>query len=357
MRILLSIIFLLFVATAVARAQFPPVEQDLVAPPSGVDLDADGNPIVPQEDSVKKVKIRKPLESYFFDDTTRTYKVFSWRTSLLRNEVKMVPIDTAANSIQPHLPFGRVGAGDAYQGNLGGAVVPLDFARRPDYQDFSFAQGFDAYNIFPERALFYNTKRPITLLSYYMSGQTKRFEEGFYLTQAQNISPSSGFNIDYRSQGTRGLYNWSKGRDKNLSLAFSHTGRKYTLHAGYIYNTANNKENGGIVNDRFITDTIFELAEAVPVKLLDARNVLKGNTAYLVQSYGFPLRRLTDEDHSIADYSTIFVGHSVEWSRWAKTYSDTHPNTVYKQLAGTGDWDDTYDVEFYDDWLINPNMT
>ncbi len=360
MRKVLTIIMLLSAATTMAvRAQLPldmMEHSDLIPMQGSVDLDENGNPIEPPADSVKKVKARRPLESYFFADSTlRAQKYFSWRTSLRANRIEMVPIDTTAQSVQPNHPFTMREV--AWQGNLGGAVFPLAYAERPDYRDFKFAQGFDAYNIFPEEALFYNVKTPLTFFSYYMSGQSSRFEEGFNIMHAQNISPSSGFNIDYRSQGTRGFYNWSKGRDKNLSMAFSHTGRKYTVHAGYIYNTANNKENGGIVNDRFITDTIFELAEAVPVKLLDARNVLKGNTAYLVQSYGFPLRRLTDEDHSIADYSTIFVGHSVEWSRWAKTYSDTHPNTVYKQLAGTGDWDDTYDVEFYDDWLINPNMT
>jgi hypothetical protein len=358
---------LLAVFAVQAGVQYPP--PDMLPgqgvqppPPSGVDLDENGNPIEQQpEDSTKRTKIRLPLESYFFDDSTRMNRFFAWNVSLMRNEIRMMPVDTAIHPVQPHYPFLHGGVGDAYQGNMGGASIPINYVDRPRYRDFSFAQGFDAYNIFPETAMFYNVKVPLTFFSYYMSGQSKRFEEGFYLTQAQNISPSTGFNIDYRSQGTRGYYAWSKGRDKNLSLAFSHTGRNYTLHAGYIYNTANNRENGGVVNDRYITDTIIEIAEAVPVRLTDATNVIKGNTAYLVQSYGIALRRPPVADSlaaesSIAGASSVFVGHSFEYGRWTKVYSDTRKATIYNQLQSL-DWEDTEEVEFYDHWYANPAAT
>lgn len=353
------VILFLVCAVAARGQQIPslnPMQTGEIAPPQGnVDLDENGNPIVEQNaDSTKKVRPKRPLQSYFFDDSIKKERFFAWHVNTWRNAVRMTPIDTALNSTQPHHPLVSH-HGAAWQGNLGGAVMPLDYAERADYQYFAFAQGFDAYNITPERATFYNVKTPMTFLSYYMSGPAKRYEEDFHITHAQNISPSSGFNIDYGSQGTRGFYAWSKGRAKNLSIAFSHTGRKYTVHGGYIYNTNNNKENGGIVNDRFITDTIFELPEAIPVKLNDARNVLKGNTLYITQSFGAPLRR-TDDSVSIAGYSSVFVGHSMEWSRWTKKYTDTREQTTYNQLL-TGDWDNTVEQEFYSDWRLDPFST
>ena len=369
MRTALIILVMFAAAVTVASAQYyPPVGQGELAPPQGaVDLDENGNPIEAPQDSTKKVKIRKPLESYFFDDSLRNQRYFSWTANLSGNRVEVVPVDTTAHSTQPYHPFTPYGV--AWQGNMGGAVYPLNYAERPQYENFSFAQGFDAYNIFPESALFYNVKTPLTFFSYYMSGQSKRFEEGFSITHAQNISPSSGFNIDYRSQGTRGFYGWSKGRDKNLSLAFSHTGRRYTVHGGYIYNTTNNKENGGVVNDRYITDTILELSEAVPVRLKDARNVIKGNTAYIVQSYGFPLRRLADSA-SMSGSTSLFVGHSAHYSKWDKLYTDTRAGSRYNQIK-PGSWDyetesttengqaveRVKETEFYNDWLLNRDAT
>lgn len=113
---------------------------------------------------------------------------------------------------------------------------PLDAALRPDYRNFSFAQILDAYLVTPDRANFYNTKKPFTHLSYFFGGQKKRLEESLWATHAQQISPSTGMNIDYKSRGTRGTYTNQGARDKNLSLGFSHTGKKYSIHAGYIYN-------------------------------------------------------------------------------------------------------------------------
>ena len=301
----------------------------------------DNNAPQKTDTTAEKPKIRKPLESYFFNDSLRSRMVFAWTPDMQRNDVHMVPVDTMSTGFQNEYPYLQNNVGSAYLGNLGAASVPLDFSLRPNYRNFSFAQSFDAYLITPERARYFNVKKPFTQLSYFMSGQTKRLEESFWGTHAQNISPSTGFNVDYRSRGTRGIYTWQGTRERNLSLAFSHTGKKYSVHGGYIYNMQTVKENGGIADDRNVTDTVFEMPELIEVRLHDARNQLKGNTFYLTQSYGVPLRMLTDEDFSIAQNSTIFFGHSIEYSRFFKKYTDTK--------AESGD--------YYDHWYISPTQS
>ncbi|MDD3107945.1 MAG: hypothetical protein PHV49_01865, partial [Alistipes sp.] len=137
----------------------------------------------------KKPKVRKPLESYFFDDSVRTHNSFAWNVNLYQNSLKMIEVDTSLTGFQNEYPYLQNNVGSAYLGNLGAASIPLDFALRPNYRNFSFAQSFDAYLITPERARFFNGKKPFTHLSYFMSGQTKRLEESFWGTHAQNISP------------------------------------------------------------------------------------------------------------------------------------------------------------------------
>ena len=109
----------------------------------------------PQEaDTTQKPpKIRKPLESYFFDDSTRSRQSFAWRVNLERNDVAIIEVDTALNGFQNDYPFLQNNVGSAMLGNMGGASVPLDFFLRPQYSDFTFAQAFDAYLMTPERAL------------------------------------------------------------------------------------------------------------------------------------------------------------------------------------------------------------
>ena len=74
----------------------------------------------------------------------------------------------------------------------------------------------------------------------------------------------------------------------------------------------------------------------VPIEI-----VFKNNTFYVVQSYGVPLRQLTDEDFSIARNSTIFFGYSFLYSRFYKRYTDTK--------AESGD--------FYENWYVSPERS
>ncbi len=289
----------------------------------------------------KPPKVRKPLESYFFDDSVRKRENFIWNIDLERNSLNVRSVDTMLNIFQADYPFMRHDVGSAYLGNLGGAAIPLNYFTRPVYRDFEFAKGYDTYFFTPSRVDFYNVKRPFTQLSYYSAGQKKYAEEYLRVSHAQNVSPSTGFNADYKTRGTKGIYNWQKSRDKNLSLAFSHTGKKYTVHAGYIYNAAILRENGGIVDDWYVTDTIMELPENIPTNLQDAMNVMKNNVFYAVQSYGVPLQRLSEDDFSIAGRTSAYIGLSTQYSRFHKVYKDTK--------EGSGD--------FYQDWFINPTSS
>lgn len=298
-------------------------------------------------DSTRRERVIKPLESYFFDDSIRARTFFTWTPDLMFNSVKFGEIDTAIHDFQSDYPFlkypGDVGA--VYQGNLGGAAMPVDFNARPEGRDFSFARAWRSYLFTPQNVRFYNVKRAYTQLSYATAGQKKYAEDHFTATHAQNVTPSTGFAVDYRSLGAMGIYAWQRARQKNLATTFYHTGKKYTLHAGYLWNKSDVQENGGIEEDFWVTDTILELTENIPVRLRDAKNTLVNNTFFLVHSYGVPLKRLTEEDFSISDRTSFYIGQSTEWSRYKRTYSDTK--------ASSGGAENS----FYDNWDLDPNVT
>ncbi|MFI3266304.1 MAG: putative porin [Rikenellaceae bacterium] len=292
-------------------------------------------------DSADKAKVRKPLESYLFDDSLRSRVNFSWYMDMDNNDIILEDIDTSLYRFQVTYPYIRTGVGSAYLGNLGGASVPLNYFDRPQYTNFSFAQAFDTYLKNTERVQYFNTKKPFTHLSYFTAGSSRKEESSFNAKHEQNISPSTGIGLDYTSLGTKGTYSSQKARDKSLTLSLAHTGKKYTVHGGYIYNSVTLRENGGVVRSTDITDTIYEMPENIEVNLTDAQNTIKNNTYYLIQSYGIPLRRLSDADFTISDRSSLYVGHSFEYSRYAKRYTDTKENS--------GD--------FYEDWYINPEYS
>ena len=74
-------------------------------------------------------------------------------------------------------PFYKEGVGHAAVGALGQASLPYNYFERPQYRNFSFAEGFDVYTYRMENVPFYNLKRPYFHFMYLESGQKKFREE------------------------------------------------------------------------------------------------------------------------------------------------------------------------------------
>ena len=307
-------------------------------------------------------KIRKPLESYFFNDSIRALNNFKWTISRNVNKVYTAPIDTVLTDWRIDFPTMKEGVGSVSTGALGQSSMAMNYFDRPQDFNFNFANSYSDYTYTMENAPFYNVKKPIILFTYIESGQKRYREENFGIMHAQNISPTTGFNVDYKSRGTQGQYEWSKTKNHNLSVAISHTGKRYSVHAGYINNHIEQQENGGVVGNWAITDTTFSLASGVPMRLTNsqAANTYRNNAFFVKQSYGIPLQPVTDSDFSIADLSTIYVGHTFEYNSWSKIYTDkfgTYNNERGSRDPETGNYIPANDNEYYEDWFINPAQT
>lgn len=309
-------------------------------------------------DTTKEKRIRKPLESYFFNDSIRALNNFQWSVSRDYNRVEIEPLDTTLTDWRIDYPFYRKGVGDIAIGALGQATLPTDYFERSTSPEVTFAQPYDAYTYQMENVPFYNVKKPYFQMTYLESGQKKYREEQFGLTVAQNISPSTGFNINYKARGTRGLYHWSRTKNHNLEVAFSHTGKRYSVHAAYINNHIERQENGGVVGEWALTDTTFEMPSGVPMRLADAQaeNLYRNNAFFVVQSYGIPLLPVTESDFSIAHLPAVYIGHSFEYNSWSRVYTD-RKSPYFNERADRDPETGAYISEeayYYNDWYINP---
>ncbi|MDE7123673.1 MAG: putative porin, partial [Alistipes sp.] len=314
----------------------------------------------PADTTKRERRIRKPLESYFFDDSTRARSNFMWHARRDFNRVEMAAMDTTLVDYRIDYPFYREDVGDVAQGALGQTSLPINYFRRPQFFDFQFASPYYAYIATMENMPFYNTKRPLLRLSYEESGQKRFREENFGVMVAQNVSPSTGVNVDYKSRGTRGLYAWSRTKNHNLSVGVNHTGKRYTVHAGFYNNHIEQQENGGAVGAWAIADSTFEMPSGVPMKLADAeaRNYYRNNGFFVTQSYAIPLQRVTEEDFSLAGLSSVFVGHSFEYNAWSKVYTDRYaPYTDERDHRDENGEFVAVERNYYADWFINPLET
>lgn len=321
---------------------------------------ADGEDGEENKDSTKINRIHKPLESYFFDDSIRALPNFQWTVDRDMNNVKIAPLDTLVTNWRIDYPYFIDGVGDMTLGGLGQSTLPFNYFDRNDSPDFEFAQSYDAYTYRMDNVPFYNSKTPYLNFMYLESGQKRYREEHFEIVMAHNVSPTTSFNVNYKARGTKGLYDWQRTRNNNLSLAFAHTGKRYSAHAAYVNNRIEQRENGGAVGLWAVADTIFEHPSGVPMKLAkaEAQNSYRNNSFFVKQSYALPLVPLTDYDFSLADLPSIYVGHIFEYNTWSKLYTDKL--ATYIDERGSIDDNGEYvpvEDRYYENWYISPTIS
>ena len=129
--------------------------------------------------ATKKKRERKPLESYYFTDTVRALPNWKWNVDRYYNRVNIMPLDTTLSDWRIDYVFYRKGVGDMALGGLGQSSQPVNWFDRSQDRDFTFARGYDAYTARIENVPFYNSKKPLTNLTYLESGQKRYREEHF----------------------------------------------------------------------------------------------------------------------------------------------------------------------------------
>ena len=308
----------------------------------------------------RKRRERRPLESYYFNDTVRALYNWKWSVDRDYNRVNISPLDTTLQDWRIDYVFYRNGVGDMALGGLGQSSQPINWFERRQDKDFTFARSYDAYTARLENVPFYNAKRPYTNTMYLESGQKRYREEHFELVHSQNITPSTSANIEYKARNNMGRYEWQRTKNQALSLGVAHTGKRYSIHAAYMHNFISARENGGVVGKWAIADTTFEMPSGVPVRLASsqAENTYRNNGFFVKQAIAIPLQRVTEYDFSLADLSAVYIGHQIEYNRWSKVYSDI--NSTYTNERGDRNPDGEYirtEHNYYNDWFINPSTT
>ncbi len=325
--------------------------QQLEEEPNDTPFFGEGTEVDPTADTVKKRREKRPLESYHFSNEERSRRNMRWTVDPYSNHINIGHIDTLQNDFQNEYPFMKGSVGSAYLGNLGAPAQWLNFFERETGRNHSFADPWDAYLRTVETMPFYNTKTPFSQLGYMWAGQKIYQEEDLIVIHAQNISPQTGFNIDYRSLGTKGIYRWQGTRNKTFSAGVNHTGKRWTVHAGYIHNRVFNQENGGVVNDTMVLVSLndYEQPRTLPMRMTNPTNSVKSNTFFIQQTYGVPLIRTTENDFTIGDRPGFFVGHTFEYDRWARQYNDTYQGTLFTDPKPDG----LGQMPYYEEWLLN----
>jgi hypothetical protein len=322
------------------------------------------------KDSVRQ-SIPRVLETFAIPDSLHFKRIITWthdRDFHNLVEVRDMAADTSYNRSFNDYPFFNEDLNASWLGVSGSPVQLYDYFKRQQEDNAIFYTPYRLWNHSAEDLPQYNTKTPYTELAYYgtLFANKEKEESNVKVLTTQNITPELNLTLEFKRYGGNGMLKREDTGNRTFVAATNYTGKKYLMHAGFIYNKIDRSENGGIIDETWIRDTTVDSRE-IDVYLRDASNKIKRNTVFLDQTYRIPFSFLKDlkgrkerkraealrdsimscgDSIAIAafleaenvkmdeeaakadtvkmdtDVTTAFIGHSSEYSVFRKTYTD-----------------------------------
>lgn len=183
---------------------------------------------------------------------------------------------------------------DAYAttGNLGAAGINLLFLQRPERQTFFFRDALNTWLPSFEKQKFYNVYVPSTILEYGFAGSKETHQDRLRAELMGNVNRRIGIGGHVQYLYSRGSYENQAVKDFTYGLSFYYTGDRYEAQAFYNNYYSLNKENGGIVNDLYITDPAEVQAgvtsintKSIPTRLNYAQSKIQGDEFFMTHAY------------------------------------------------------------------------
>lgn len=236
---------------------------------------------------------------------------------------------------------------DAYgtTGNFGAPGRTLLYFEREPMSDFFFADALRYWKPSLSGMKFYNTRIPMTLLSYNNAGGKENAQDRLHGIFSGNVDARGqvGAMIDYLY--SKGCYDYQATKHLNWGFSGSYIGDRYEFQGFFNHWNMLNMENGGITDDLYITDPAQLQGgqasiqpKAIPTNLTGAFNRVSGAQLYLNNTYnvGFWKEEEVDDTTTVSTYVPVtrFVW-TLDYQKGRHTFRDT-------QASDTEFWKNTY---------------
>ena len=248
---------------------------------------------------------------------------YAWRNTQPLGNRYRVPMDTLQlNFYQTDQPSSYSTA-YGYTGNLGGPGFSKIFFDRPQMPQFIFKAPFHPWITTPENFDFYNTRIPMTLLSYLTGGSKVKKQDDLKAVFSGNVNAKLGFGANIQYLYSRGSYDHQATNELSWQLSSNYIGEKYQLQV--MFNTYNFvcQENGGLADDNYILHPT-EMdggtgidSQSIPINLSDAYNRVRGQNYYATQRYNVGFYKTETKDTTTIETFvpvTSFI-HTIEYNR------------------------------------------
>ena len=232
------------------------------------------------------------LETFAVPDSMHYKRIITWKHDQdfhnlveLRDQVS----DTSFNYNFNDYPFYKQDVNAVWLGVAGSPTETYNFFKRDLNQDAKYFTPYQIWSFTPETLPMYNTKTPYTELAYAgtLFANQEKEEANIKVLTTQNITPELNLTLQYTKFGGNGMLRREDTDYRTFVAATNYMGKKYLMHAGFIYNRIERSENGGVIDLSMIRDTTVDARE-IEVYLKDAESKTRTNTVFLDQSYRIP---------------------------------------------------------------------
>ena len=275
------------------------------------------------------------LETFALPDSLHYKRLVAWTTDQDFHDISAYIPDTSYNYHFYDYPFLRKDVNATWLGVAGSPLQYYNYFNRRSDERVEFYDALESWSFSPRTLPNYNSKTPYTELAYFgtLLAKDEKESDNLHIFTTQNITPELNFGILYDRYGGGGMLENEETINKTFAVNTNYLGKKYMMHAGYIYNRVSRDENGGLQDDTFIRDTTVDSRD-IRVTLTDAHSDLKKHTFYLEQQLRIPftfIERMRsrkdstytfDADSLNRDITTAYIGHSSEISTYTRTYTD-----------------------------------
>lgn len=179
---------------------------------------------------------------------------YAWTISQPLGQRYESTIDTLQNNYAQNFVPANQSLVYATTGNYGAPGQTQIFFERPNVSQFFFEDALDTWIKDLKVAKFYNTRRPMTLLSYSTGGNKNNNQDRLSATFSGNVNKKLqiGAMMDYIF--SRGVLEYQAAKNFKWGLSGSYIGDRYEMQTKFSSFNSLNKETGGITDDRYITD-------------------------------------------------------------------------------------------------------
>ncbi len=239
----------------------------------------------------------------------------------------------------------------ASTGNLGASGLNMIYFDRKPMSDFFFRDAISTWLPQQGNHRFYNTRVPMTLLSYNTGGTKENAQDRLRAVFSGNANKQIqvGANLDYLY--SKGSYANEAVKNLMWGLSGSYIGDRYEAQMFFNHYNGLMQNNGGITDPLYITDPAVLQggqtkidAKSIPTNLTAARTRMKGQEFYMNHRYKLGFWKELPPDESVPDDT---VGHRifipVTSFIWTMDYNDaTHKFYNNSTTEAANFWENYY---------------